>query len=123
MRMRQKAEDLQVVSVGKKKGKKSLEKLQKAAAGSNIDIELKGIQSELNLIGQTTMDAETEVDQFLDDSYVSSLKTVRIIHGFGTGALKKSVHQSLKGHPHVSSFGFAPQNEGGQGATIVELKQ
>jgi len=123
MRMKQKIDDLQVVSVQENKSKKSLEKLKKAAAKSNIDIELKGVQSELNLIGKTTMDAETEVDQFLDDSYVSSLSTVRIIHGFGTGALKNSVHQSLKGHPHVSSFGFAPQNEGGQGATIVELKQ
>ncbi|NNE99669.1 MAG: hypothetical protein HKN25_11675 [Pyrinomonadaceae bacterium] len=122
MRMRQKIDDLQVVSVQKDKGRKSLEKLQKKAAKSNIDDELKGVQSELNLIGKTTMDAETEVDQFLDDSYVSSLKTVRIIHGFGTGALKNFVHKSLKGHPHVSSFGFAPQNEGGQGATIVELK-
>lgn len=123
MRMRQKIEDLQVVTVKESKPKKSLEKLQKNAANSNFDVEIKGVQSELNLIGKTTMDAETEVDQFLEDSYVSSLSTVRIIHGFGTGALKNSVHQSLKGHPHVSSFGFAPQNEGGQGATIVELKQ
>ena len=122
MRMKQKIDDLQVIAV-KDEGKKSLENLKKAASGSNIDVDLKGTQSELNLIGKTTMDAETEVDQFLEDSYISSLSKVRIIHGFGTGALKNSVHQSLKGHPHVSSFGFAPQNEGGQGATIVELKE
>jgi DNA mismatch repair protein MutS2 len=48
---------------------------------------------------------------------------VRIIHGFGTGALKNFVHHFLKGHPHVAKFSFAPQDQGGNGATIAELKQ
>ncbi len=123
MRLRQNLDDLQVVAEQISANEKPLEKLKKAAKQSNIDLSLAETQSELNLIGKTTMDAETEVDKFLDDSYVSKLQRVRIIHGFGTGALKNSVHQFLKGHPHVEGFGFAPQNEGGNGATIVELKQ
>lgn len=123
MRMKQKLDNLQAVEVEQKQSKNKLENLQKKAKQSNIDIELGGVQSELNLIGKTTLDAEDEIDRFLDDSYVSKMHQVRIIHGFGTGVLKNFVHQFLKGHPHVSSFGFAPQNEGGNGATIVELKQ
>ena len=123
MRMRQNLDDLQVVIEQTAKSEKPLEKLRKAAKQSNIDLAIASAESELNLIGKTTMDAESEVDKFLDNSYVSKLQKVRIIHGFGTGALKNSVHQFLKGHPHVEGFGFAPQNEGGNGATIVELKQ
>ena len=123
MRIRQKTSDLQVIISQKPKKENRLEKLQKSANESDIDLEIGEVQSELNLIGKTTLDAESEVDKFLDDSYVSRVQKVRIIHGFGTGALKNSVHQFLKGHPHVSTFGFAPQNEGGNGATIVELKR
>lgn len=79
--------------------------------------------AELNLIGKTTADAEYEIDRFLDEAYMSSLPRVRIIHGFGTGALKNYVHHFLKGHPHIENFGFAPSDQGGHGATIAELKQ
>ncbi len=123
MRMKQKLDDLQAIEDEQKQSKNKLENLQKKAKQSNIDMELGGVQSELNLIGKTTLDAEDEIDKFLDDSFVNKMHQVRIVHGFGTGVLKNFVHQFLKGHPHVSSFGFAPQNEGGNGATIVELKQ
>ena len=123
MRIRQKTEDLQVIANRHETKDSRLKELKKSARQSNINIELSEVRSELNLIGQTTLEAETEVDKFLDDSYVSKLQKVRIIHGFGTGALKTAVHKFLKGHPHVSSFGFAPQNEGGNGATVVEIKQ
>lgn len=123
MRMKQKLDDLQAVEVEKKESKNKLENLQKKAKQSNIDMELGGVQSELNLIGKTTLDAEDEIDKFLDDSFVNKMHQVRIVHGFGTGVLKNFVHQFLKGHPHVEGFGFAPQNEGGNGATIVELKK
>ena len=84
--------------------------------GANAD-------AELNLIGKTTADAEYEIDRFLDEAYMSSVPRVRIIHGFGTGALKNYVHHFLKGHPHVEKFAFAPSDQGGNGATIAELKQ
>jgi DNA mismatch repair protein MutS2 len=79
--------------------------------------------AELNLIGKTTAEAEYELDRFLDEAYMSSLPRVRIIHGFGTGALKNYVHHFLKNHELVEKFAFAPSNQGGNGATIAELKQ
>ncbi len=99
------------------------EKLQNQAKASNLRLDTEEMNAELNLIGRTTADAEYEIDRFLDEAYLASLPRVRIIHGFGTGALKNFVHHFLKGHPHVSKFGFAPQDQGGQGATIVEMKQ
>ncbi len=99
------------------------EKLQAQAKDSNIRLDTKDAAAELNLIGMTTADAEYEIDQFLDESFLAALPRVRIIHGFGTGALKNFVHHFLKGHPHVSKFGFEPQDQGGNGATIVEMKQ
>lgn len=87
------------------------------------DIDGRDIAAELNLIGKTTADAEYEIDRFLDEAYMASLPRVRIIHGFGTGALKNYVHHFLKGHPHVEKYAFAPSDQGGNGATVAELKQ
>jgi len=80
------------------------------------------ISAELNLIGQTTADAEYELDRFLDEAYMASIPRVRIIHGFGTGALKNYVHHFLKNSDLVERFDFAPESQGGHGATIAELK-
>jgi DNA mismatch repair protein MutS2 len=79
--------------------------------------------AELNLIGQTTDDARDEVDKFLDEAYLHGYAHVRIIHGHGTGALRRAVADLLRQHPHVESFAQAPENQGGAGATVVELKQ
>jgi DNA mismatch repair protein MutS2 len=78
--------------------------------------------AELNLIGKTTAEAEYELDRFIDDAYIASLPRVRIIHGYGTGALKNYVHHFLKNHELVERFTFAPENQGGNGATIAEMK-
>jgi len=78
--------------------------------------------AELNLIGKTTADAEYELDRFLDEAYMASLPRVRIIHGFGTGALKNYVHHFLKASDLVESFEFAPSSQGGNGATIAKMK-
>ncbi len=123
MHLREKLENLQTVAGQDAQPKQSLgEKLQKQTTDSNLRLDTEDADAELNLIGKTTADAEYEVDRFLDEAYLSSLPNVRIIHGFGTGALKNFVHHFLKGHPHVLKFGFAPRDQGGQGATIVELK-
>ncbi|MGB7200854.1 MAG: endonuclease MutS2 [Pyrinomonadaceae bacterium] len=119
IRLREKIENLQTVgaetrpvgSVPSKKGSISR------------PIDARDAAAELNLIGQTTADAEYEIDRFLDEAYMSSLPRVRIIHGFGTGALKNFVHHFLKDHPHVEKYAFAPPDQGGNGATIAELKQ
>jgi DNA mismatch repair protein MutS2 len=80
------------------------------------------VSSELNLIGKTTAEAEYELDRFIDQAYMGSVPRVRIIHGFGTGALKNFVHHFLKNHDLVERFEFASPDHGGQGATVAELK-
>ncbi len=128
MRFREKLANLQVVSAqivaeNTPKPQTRGEKLQSQAKDSNLRLDTPDIEAELNLIGRTTADAEYEIDRFLDEAYLAALPQVRIIHGFGTGALKNFVHHFLKGHPHVLRFSFAPQDQGGNGATIAELKQ
>ncbi|MDQ3754575.1 MAG: Smr/MutS family protein, partial [Acidobacteriota bacterium] len=78
---------------------------------------------ELNLIGRTTDEAVDAVDKFLDEAYLHSLSLIRIIHGHGTGALRRAIHEHLRTHPHVAKFDPAPPDQGGAGATVVELKQ
>jgi DNA mismatch repair protein MutS2 len=78
---------------------------------------------ELNVIGRTSAEATEEADKFLDAAFLGNLDRVRIIHGIGMGALKRAISSLLTGHPHVARFFTADQAEGGQGATIVELKQ
>lgn len=81
------------------------------------------LREELNLIGRTTDEVAEELDRFLDEAYLNDLDRVRIIHGHGTGALRRAVAAVLQFHPHVARFSLAPPEEGGAGATIVELKR
>ena len=67
-------------------------------------------------------EAEMVLGKFLDDSVMAGLSNVLIIHGKGTGALRKGVHAYLKRHRNVASFSFADMSEGGTGATLVELQ-
>ena len=122
LRLREKLSNLKAVAEPTSDKENELEKLQNQAKDSNLRLDTEDMNSELNLIGKTTAEAEYEIDKFLDEAYLASLPRVRIIHGFGTGALKNFVHHFLKGHPHVSRYGFAPQDQGGQGATVAELK-
>ena len=78
--------------------------------------------TELNLIGRTTDEATDMVDKFLDAAFLNGQSQLRIIHGHGTGALRKAVSELLADHPHVERYSAAPQDQGGSGATIVELK-
>lgn len=124
MRLREKLSNLQVVGAANESNKQTRgEKLQSQAKSSNLRLDTEDISAELNLIGHTTADAEYELDKFLDEAYLAALPRIRVIHGFGTGALKNFVHHFLKGHPHVAKYTFAPPDQGGQGATIAELKQ
>jgi DNA mismatch repair protein MutS2 len=79
-------------------------------------------RSELNLIGQTTDEAIDAVDKFLDEAFMGSLAEVRIVHGHGTGALRRAIAELLKSHPHVARFAPAPPDQGGTGATVIELR-
>jgi DNA mismatch repair protein MutS2 len=126
MRVREKLANLRVVAEtggGGGAAQTLGEKLQNQAKNTNLRLDTEDMNAELNLIGKTTADAEYEIDRFLDEAYLAALPRVRIIHGFGTGALKNFVHHFLKGHPHILRFGFAPQDQGGNGATVAELKQ
>lgn len=123
MRLREKLKNLQAVVSGEVNKTSKLEKLQKQATQGNLKLDVEESDTELNLIGKRTDEAEYLLDRFIDESYMSGLQRVRIIHGFGTGALKNFVHHFLKNHDLVLRYTFAEQNQGGQGATIAELKQ
>ncbi|MFT3745823.1 MAG: Smr/MutS family protein [Pyrinomonadaceae bacterium] len=122
LRLREKLRDLQLAETDGSNSQNAKSKAPRAQSNLDLGRETSDISAELNLIGKTTADAEYEIDRFLDEAYMSSLPRVRIIHGFGTGALKNYVHHFLKGHQHVAKFGFAPSDQGGNGATIAELK-
>jgi DNA mismatch repair protein MutS2 len=80
-------------------------------------------RAELNVIGQTTDQAIDAVDKFLDEAFMNSLSQVRIVHGHGTGALRRAISDLLKGHPHVERYAPAAPDQGGAGAMVVELRQ
>jgi DNA mismatch repair protein MutS2 len=79
--------------------------------------------AEVNVIGMTVDQALPRVDKFLDESALADRHTVRVIHGFGEGRLRRAVAGLLDGHPHVASFRLGEPREGGAGATIVELRE
>jgi DNA mismatch repair protein MutS2 len=81
------------------------------------------MRMEINLIGRRVDEATEELEKYLDRAFLAGLPRVRIIHGHGAGILRRGVREFLKGHPHVATITEAPQNEGGQGATLVELRQ
>ena len=81
------------------------------------------VHQEINVIGQRAEEARDAVDEFLDRAVMATASRVRIVHGHGMGILKKTIAELLSRHPHVAKFYQAPQNEGGAGATIVELRE
>ena len=81
------------------------------------------MRMEINLIGRTVDEATEELEKYLDRAFLAGLPRVRVIHGHGAGILRRGVREFLKNHPHVATLAEAPQNEGGQGATLVELRQ
>ena len=83
----------------------------------------KNISPEINVIGQTVDEACFVIDKYLDDCYIAKLETVRIVHGKGTGALRKGIHNFLKAHPHVKNFRLGTFGEGEMGVTVVTLKR
>jgi DNA mismatch repair protein MutS2 len=126
LRFREKLDQLELVEAQStpKSQQGKLEKLKRSAASELhlADAEQKA-RSELNVIGQTTDEAVDAVDKFLDEASLASLSQVRIVHGHGTGALRRAIAGLLDGHPHVARFLPAPPDQGGAGATVVELRQ
>jgi DNA mismatch repair protein MutS2 len=93
--------------------------VQVSVTSANTD----DLRMEINLIGRTVDEATEELEKYLDRAFLAGLPRVRVIHGHGAGILRRGVREFLKGHPHVATIAEAPQNEGGQGATLVELRQ
>ncbi|HET8783956.1 MAG TPA: endonuclease MutS2 [Pyrinomonadaceae bacterium] len=125
LRFREKLENLELVEAVAQPKETKLEKLRQSA---NVDLRIssgaeQNAQSELNVIGQTTDEAVDAVDKFLDEASLAHLSQVRIVHGHGTGALRRAIGGLLDGHPHVDRFRPAPPDQGGTGATLVELRQ
>jgi DNA mismatch repair protein MutS2 len=78
---------------------------------------------EINVIGRTADEAHDEVARFLDRAFLAGLPRIRIVHGTGMGILRRTLRDYLRSHPHVALVTEPPQNQGGQGATEVELRQ
>jgi DNA mismatch repair protein MutS2 len=96
-----------------------------AARAKGISVSLRddsAMPTEINVIGQTVDQATSEVEKFVDRAFLAGLPRVRIVHGSGMGILRKALRQFLKDHPHVATVAEPPQNEGGAGATVVELR-
>jgi len=97
-----------------------------AARQRGISVSLKedaNAPTEINVIGQTVDQATDEVEKFIDRAYLAGLTRVRIVHGSGMGILRKALRQYLQKHPHVANVSEPQQNEGGAGATVVELRE
>jgi DNA mismatch repair protein MutS2 len=90
----------------------------------NVDLQPReGTASELNLIGCSVDEALTRAEKFLDDAVIGEQRSVRMIHGYGTGQLRRAISEWLRTHPFVAGYGPAPDNQGGGGVTVVELKE
>jgi DNA mismatch repair protein MutS2 len=94
------------------------------AKGVSVALQSEGenVPSEINVIGHTVDDATREVEKFVDRAFLAGLPRVRIVHGSGMGILRKALRQYLQKHPHVESVAEPPQQEGGGGATVAELR-
>ncbi|HVQ74225.1 MAG TPA: Smr/MutS family protein [Candidatus Binatia bacterium] len=96
-----------------------------AAAGRRAGVRTPGkgeVASELRLIGRTTDEARDILEKYLDDAFLAGLPSIRIVHGKGTGALRRAVHELLAVHPLVEAHRPGASHEGGDGATIAQLR-
>lgn len=97
--------------------------LQKTGAGKIRMNKSASVRTEINLLGKTVDEAVAELDKYLDDAYLAHLGSVRIVHGKGTGALRKGIHNYLKRLKYMDNFHLAEFGEGDAGVTIVEFKK
>ena len=97
--------------------------MQKTSAGKIKMSKSSSVGIEINLLGKTVDEAIAELDKYLDDAYLAHIPSVRVVHGKGTGALRKGVHNYLRKVKYVSSFRLGEFGEGDAGVTIVEFKK
>ena len=117
-RLRARLDELRVVAPA------SAVNAQPARVRVNVDLQPRsGPVSELNVIGCNVDEALARAEKFLDEAVVSELRSVRVIHGYGTGQLRRAIAGFLQSHPFVANFSSAPAEHGGGGVTVVELKE
>ena len=112
-----KVSDRDIEKIGSQKESRSTKQVRAISASRRSNV-----RSELDLRGQRYNEAMTNLDRYIDSVLLAGLDVVTIIHGIGTGAIRKGVWQYLKSSKHVKSYNYAPANEGGNGATIVHLQ-
>ncbi len=117
-RLRARVDELRVVAPAAPVG------AQPSRVRVNVELQPReGSLTELNVIGAHADDAVSRVEKFLDEAMLSEVKSVRIIHGYGTGQLRRAIGEFLRAHPYVANFAAAPENQGGGGVTVVEFKE
>jgi DNA mismatch repair protein MutS2 len=115
-RLRASLDDLRVVASG----------TTAAPAKVNVNVHVQprdGMSTDLNVIGCTVDEAIGRAEKFLDEMLLTDQRTVRLIHGYGTGQLRRAIGEFLQRHPFVSKYELAPPGQGGGGVTVVELKE
>ena len=117
-RLRARIDELQVVTPA------AAVNAQPARVRVNVELQPRdGSLTELNVIGCHVDEALSRTEKFLDEALLSELKSVRLIHGYGTGQLRKAIAGFLQSQPFVAHFAPAPPEQGGGGVTVVELKE
>jgi DNA mismatch repair protein MutS2 len=127
MKMRVPRSDIaEVLTTSRPQDEGPRQKPVEAARAKGINVRLASSDdnaaSEINVIGKTVDEATDEVEKFVDRAFLAGLPRVRIVHGSGMGILRKALRSYLKSHPHVATVTEPPQQEGGAGATVVELR-
>jgi DNA mismatch repair protein MutS2 len=125
MKMRVKRDDIAEVVRNPQTGQATISPLQ-AARRRGVSVSIaepeENLNWEINVIGRNVDEATDEVEKFLDRAFLAGLPRVRIVHGTGMGILRKALRAYLQRHPQVATVSEPPHNEGGQGATVAELK-
>src|SRR5699024_6025274 len=103
------------------KAKQQEEKEPEPAVSHMVKKSGETVKTELDLRGERYEDAIHELEQYVDDALVQGYPRVTIIHGKGTGALRKGVEKFIQKHPYIKSHRLGSQNEGGSGVTIIEF--
>jgi DNA mismatch repair protein MutS2 len=110
-KMRVPVDDLEVLSRRERQAERAVQ-YQATREAPPIEIDVRGWRAD---------DATREIDQYLHDNYMHGQGTVRIIHGKGTGALRKAIREQLEDHPLVKSHASEEAKQGGEGVTVVKL--